>query len=185
MATFQQALYPADVSGLKKVEPSSASGWLDPATAPHDPSAPAWGFGPVPGSTASPDNLRQFYKSFLIPQYRLLPPSTEVGGASNTPAPATSNESASGEPGPPGPPGPPGTGTNLIRNEIPSGAINGVNDTFLLVTAPNPPDSLIFTKNGQILYEGVAFTLTGNTIVYTSSYIPVGGDAHRAIQYQY
>jgi hypothetical protein len=70
-----------------------------------------------------------------------------------------------------------------VNNEVPTGVIDGVNDTFTLAIAPNPPSSLIFTKNGQQIYEGVGFTLTGATIVYATAYIPVVGDTHRATQY--
>jgi hypothetical protein len=68
----------------------------------------------------------------------------------------------------------------FIDDEIPTGTINGVNTTFTLVSVPSPTDSLCLYKNGQLLFEGIGYTLTGSTIVYASGYIPDTGDVHRA-----
>jgi len=58
--------------------------------------------------------------------------------------------------------------------------VDGVNDTFTLVGTPSPSDSLQLYKNGQLLFEGVGYTLSGNSIVYAAAYIPEVGDEHRA-----
>jgi hypothetical protein len=68
----------------------------------------------------------------------------------------------------------------FIDNETPTGAIDGVNATFNLATNPNPTNSLSLTKNGQILYVGVGYTLAGSTITFQSGYIPQSGDLLRA-----
>lgn len=68
----------------------------------------------------------------------------------------------------------------FIDDEIPTGTIDGVNATFTLSASPSPADSLQLYKNGQLLFEGVGYNLTGNSIVYETDYIPSTGDIHRA-----
>ncbi len=63
-----------------------------------------------------------------------------------------------------------------IDNEVPAGTIDGVNDTFTLANNPNPPDSLELYKNGLLMYQGLAYNLTGNSIVFTTDYIPAIDD---------
>lgn len=48
--------------------------------------------------------------------------------------------------------------------EVPNGALDGVNRTFLLNFAPNPSGSLEFFLNGQQLNPVDDFTLAGNVI---------------------
>ncbi len=67
-----------------------------------------------------------------------------------------------------------------IDNEIPVGTIDGVNDTFTLENNPNPGDSLELYKDGQLRYQGIAYTLSGNTIVFTPDYVPSVGSLLRA-----
>ncbi len=57
------------------------------------------------------------------------------------------------EPVPPGP-------VCYADGIIPTGAINGVNTSFTLPTAPNPPGSLILESDSSILAPGVGFTLS-------------------------
>lgn len=61
---------------------------------------------------------------------------------------------------------------NWINAETPAGTIDGVNASFTLAAVPNPTSSVILTKNGQILYNGVGYTLNGASITYQSGYIP-------------
>lgn len=66
-----------------------------------------------------------------------------------------------------------------INNETPSGTIDGVNATFVLAQVPTPTSSVLLTKNGQILYNSVGYTLSGATITFQTGYIPQpasGGD---------
>jgi len=53
-------------------------------------------------------------------------------------------------------------------NETPSGTIDGVNDTFTLANAPSPAASLILVLNGQVLTQGVEYTLSSLTITFTT-----------------
>lgn len=66
-----------------------------------------------------------------------------------------------------------------INNETPSGSIDGSNTQFNLAQVPNPSSSLLLTKNGQILYEATGYTLSGQTVIFQTGYIPQppsGGD---------
>jgi hypothetical protein len=65
-------------------------------------------------------------------------------------------------------------------NIIPSGTQDGVNPTFTLPSAPNPAASLFLQKNGQMLYPGVGYTLSGFTITFSADYIPTANDLLRA-----
>lgn len=76
-----------------------------------------------------------------------------------------------------------GTGGSLAfdyaDDEVPTGAIDGANQTFTLLNAPIPPESLKLFYNEGRLVPGVDFTLTGNTITLTA-YVPSGTDYLRA-----
>lgn len=67
-----------------------------------------------------------------------------------------------------------------ISNETPSGSLNGINATFTLAQTPNPTASLMLMKNGQILFNGNGYTLSGQTIIVNSTFIPNNTDAIRA-----
>ena len=61
--------------------------------------------------------------------------------------------------------------------ETPSGTIDGVNDTFTLVTSPDPAASLELSKNGVVQQAGVDFNLSTNTITFLAGAIPQTGDS--------
>lgn len=90
------------------------------------------------------------------------------------------------EPGTPGS----GPGLNFADEETPSGTIDGVNGTFTLLHTPNPAASALLVKNVSVLTQGIAYTISGNTITYLSGYIPQPAsgsdpaDTHR-IWYRY
>lgn len=65
-------------------------------------------------------------------------------------------------------------------NEVPAGAIDGVNAAFTLAHAPAPGASLLLFRNGQLQQQGAAkdYTLAGNTITAIS--IPGAGDTLQA-----
>lgn len=63
----------------------------------------------------------------------------------------------------------------FVDDIIPSGPINGVNPDFDLPQAPNPSSSLELFKNGQLLAQGIAYTLIGKNIHFMAPYIPQGG----------
>lgn len=74
-----------------------------------------------------------------------------------------------------------GSGNSVnIDNEVPSGIMDGVNTTFTLNAIPNPSTSLCLYLNGQMLFQGIGYYLTGNTITYTAGNQPSSTDAHRA-----
>jgi hypothetical protein len=58
-----------------------------------------------------------------------------------------------------------------VSNEVPGGAIDGVNATYTLVRPPNPSASLLLMKNGQVLFNGSGYSLSGSTIVINPDYI--------------
>ena len=68
----------------------------------------------------------------------------------------------------------------FIDDETPAGTLDGTNDTFTLSASPSPADSLQLYVNGQLLFEGVGYVLSGNQIVYNTGYIPAADDEHRA-----
>lgn len=61
-----------------------------------------------------------------------------------------------------------------IQREIPAGTINGTNATFTTTYAPNPVGSLLVIVNGVIQAQA-NYTLTGNTITFSSGSIPHTG----------
>ena len=56
--------------------------------------------------------------------------------------------------------------------EVPSGAIDGTNATFTLSKTPAPAASHRLYKNGIRLIQGVAYSITGDTITYASGFLP-------------
>jgi hypothetical protein len=67
------------------------------------------------------------------------------------------------------PPGPVYSGP-----EVPSGPVDGSNNTFVLAGTPSPPSSLLLFRNG--ILETSGYTVTDNTIVYDPDAIPLPGD---------
>lgn len=68
--------------------------------------------------------------------------------------------------------------------ETPAGTIDGANKVFTLVGTPNPVDSLelfsiaVAAVTGTLQIQGLAYTLSGNTITYVTA--PGVGSSHRA-----
>jgi len=60
-------------------------------------------------------------------------------------------------------------------DEVPSGTINGSNDTFTLTHSPSPTDSLKLFLDGVLLKQGTHYTLSGSTITFVAAYIPQTG----------
>lgn len=63
-------------------------------------------------------------------------------------------------------------------SEVPTGTVNGSNVTFTLTGVPADSDDLIVSVNGQVQRNGTDFTLSGNTITYTTA--PETGWTHFA-----
>jgi hypothetical protein len=68
-----------------------------------------------------------------------------------------------------------GTLPNFADAEVPSGTINGANTAFTLLRAPNPSTSLELFLNGVLQTQGVDYTLSTNTINFTTA--PASGGA--------
>lgn len=73
-----------------------------------------------------------------------------------------------------------GTAIGFVDAEVPSGTIDGVNTTFSLSEAPSPPTSLRVYRNGILLFEGVDYSLSGDTVTFYQSAKPFNGDGLRA-----
>lgn len=67
-----------------------------------------------------------------------------------------------------------------VDSETPNGVTDGENQIFELFFTPNPPACLQLFVNGVMQYQGVAYILTGNTIMFTAFYIPGEGSQLRA-----
>lgn len=75
-----------------------------------------------------------------------------------------------------------GSSYNFADEEVPTGVVDGVNVTFTLAHAPNPPSSLKLYGNLLRLRSGTHYTISGSTITYTNA--PQSGDSHIA-DYRY
>jgi hypothetical protein len=64
----------------------------------------------------------------------------------------------------------------FVDAETPSGTVNGVNTVFTLSSTPSPPSSLTLFRNGILQRVGVDYTLSGDSITFTSVSIPGPGD---------
>lgn len=65
--------------------------------------------------------------------------------------------------------GSPGSGgllTELVLNEIPTGAIDGNNTAFTIASTPSDPSTVMLWLNGQLLTPGSDFTVAGKNITF-------------------
>lgn len=62
-----------------------------------------------------------------------------------------------------------GTGFEI---EVPSGVIDGVNDTFVLSMIPSPSADLMLWKNGLFMEQGIDYMLVDATITFVPAQIP-------------
>ena len=71
-----------------------------------------------------------------------------------------------------------GDGTRWVWEEVPAGAVNGVNTTFTLVETPNPTTSVALYKNGLFQQPGASndYTISGTTITFNAGNIPQTND---------
>ena len=63
----------------------------------------------------------------------------------------------------------------FVDAETPGGTIDGVNNSYTLVQAPNPASSLDVFRNGMRMAVGADYTLTGNAITFIAV-VPQIGD---------
>ena len=69
-----------------------------------------------------------------------------------------------------------GSAPLFVDHVTPSGAVDGINAVFTLSSTPNPPQSLILTRNGLVQKSGTDFALSGASITFVSAAIPRTGD---------
>ena len=62
-----------------------------------------------------------------------------------------------------------GGSANFADNETPSGALNGINQTYTLAHTPSPGGSLLLVYNGVIQLQGTDYTLSTATITFTNA----------------
>jgi hypothetical protein len=60
--------------------------------------------------------------------------------------------------------------------EVPGGVMNGTNASFTLAASPTPAASLQLFRNGSLLRMGTDYSLSANTITFSSTSIPNSGD---------
>jgi hypothetical protein len=64
----------------------------------------------------------------------------------------------------------------FVDFEVPVGAVDGSNATFVLNAVPSPQSSLVLRKNGMVLTAGAEYSLSGNTIVFSQNAVPQSDD---------
>jgi len=64
----------------------------------------------------------------------------------------------------------------FVDQETITGAIDGVNVTFALANAPNPPAGLVLFRNGVAQRAGQDYTVSGNTITFVAAATPQPDD---------
>ena len=76
-----------------------------------------------------------------------------------------------------------GSGTTLLFQEIPQGAINNSNTIFTLTNPPNPVGSLQLYRNGLLMTQGTQYDyiVSGNTVSFLSYNAPQSTDVLFAV----
>ena len=69
-----------------------------------------------------------------------------------------------------------GTTGRFSDQETPAGAVDGANVAFTLTATPNPPTSLILSRNGIVQMAGQDYTLSGSAITFLAGATPQIGD---------
>jgi hypothetical protein len=68
-------------------------------------------------------------------------------------------------------------GMGFVDQEVPAGAINGVNAAFTLSQTPSPGSSLAVYRNGLRLTSSVDYSLTGAVVTFVGAFVPQSGDS--------
>jgi len=66
--------------------------------------------------------------------------------------------------------------TTFIDGEIPQGALNGVNASFVLANVPDPSTSLALFRNGLLLLQGGDYVLAANGVTFQTGAVPQSTD---------
>ena len=71
-----------------------------------------------------------------------------------------------------------GTGATItfVDSETPAGVMDGANAIFTLSNSPNPAASLTLFRNGMLLLPALDYTLTGNSVAFSSTARPQPAD---------
>jgi hypothetical protein len=72
----------------------------------------------------------------------------------------------------------------FVDDEVPAGAVDGVNAVFILTKVPSPVGSLELYRNGLQLRRGTDYSLSGFTVTFFAGSIPGTGDLLMA-RYRY
>jgi hypothetical protein len=67
-------------------------------------------------------------------------------------------------------------GVAFVDAEVPSGALNGTNLTFNLSQTPSPATSLELFRNGVLMDAGLDFSLSANTVTFSTIATPQSND---------
>ncbi|MBI3209993.1 MAG: hypothetical protein HYZ37_14000 [Candidatus Solibacter usitatus] len=65
---------------------------------------------------------------------------------------------------------------SFVDGETPAGLVNGTNAVFTLADAPVPANSLMLYRNGVLQRAGTDFSISSNTVTFTSGSHPQNGD---------
>lgn len=68
---------------------------------------------------------------------------------------------------------------NIFTQEVPTGTVNGVNDTFTLSAIPVYSSTVMLYVNGILLIQGTHYTITNDTI--TMNVAPTSGQLLYAV----
>lgn len=66
-------------------------------------------------------------------------------------------------------------GRNLVKNEVPTGAVDGVNAAFVLAHAPFS-GAYMDVKVGGVIFPPGRYALAGSTITFAAGHIPPAGE---------
>jgi hypothetical protein len=69
-----------------------------------------------------------------------------------------------------------GTTAVFVDDEVPAGAINGLNTVFSLANVPAPAMSLTLFRNGLELAQGSDYTLNGSAVTFAAPSAPQTND---------
>ena len=72
------------------------------------------------------------------------------------------------------------TNPGFVDGEVPSGALDGVNAAFSIISAPSPAASLALFRNGLLLRQNLDYLLSGSAIAFQGAFVPQPGDTLQA-----
>jgi hypothetical protein len=73
-----------------------------------------------------------------------------------------------------------GASATFVDSETPSGAIDGLNTTFVLSQEPKPGTSLLLWRNGVLQKQGVDYDLQASVVTFLNGLAPQSGDILQA-----